>query len=482
MYGTTRNLVFVVLVAAVFAGCVVNPATGRRELSLVSESQEIQIGQENDKAIVAEMGLYPDEALQQYVAGVGTGMAALSERPDLPWTFRVVDDPVVNAFALPGGFIYITRGILAHFNSEAEMASVLGHEIGHVTARHSAQQVTKAQFAQLGLLGGAVLAPEAAQQYGGMAQQAMGVLFLKFSRDDERQADDLGLRYLVRDGYDPRPMPEVFKTLERVSDAAGGQRAPSWLATHPAPENRAGRIAEQIGGLGGDYASAVVRRDVYLQKIDGMTFGDDPRQGYFRDSLFVHPEMAFRIDFPAGWNLKNARQAVVGVSPANDAAVQLTLSQETTAQAALQAFLSSGSAQAAGSWSPGLRGLTSAGTGFTVATEQGAYRGLAAFVEHGGRVFRLLAYSTGDQFASYEPAVGRSIESFGSVTDRALLDVAPKRVEIVRAPSAMTADELARRFDATVAADELLRLNGMDPGERFAAGGSYKVVVGGVVP
>jgi predicted Zn-dependent protease len=469
------------LAAAVAAGgCVVNPATGQRELSLVSESQEIAIGQENDRAIVAEMGLYPDEELQQYVGAIGKEMAARSERPELPWTFRVVDDPVVNAFALPGGYIYITRGILAHFNNEAELASVLGHEIGHVTARHSAQQLTKAQLAQVGLIGGLILAPEAAQQYGGLAQQAMGVLFLKFSRDDERQADDLGLRYLVREGYDPRPMPEVFETLRRVGEAAGGERLPSWLSTHPQPENRAVRIAEQIQALGTDFSNAAVERDAYLDKLDALVYGEDPRHGYFRDSLFVHPEMAFRIEFPSGFKLSNMRQAVVGISPANDAAVQLSLSQQTTADAALRAFLAGESIEAAGSWRPEVRGLSSTGTAFAVATQEGSLRGLAGFVEHGGRVFELLAYTVGERFGSYDTELARAVSSFGTVTDRSLLDVEPRRVEIVRPQSAMSAEELARRFDASIPAAELLLLNGMDAGESFAAGRPYKVVVGGV--
>jgi predicted Zn-dependent protease len=477
-----RSVGFAIVVALTAGGCVVNPATGKRELSLVSESQEIAIGKQNDEAIVAEMGLYADEELQRYVSDIGQAMAAKSERPDLPWTFRVVDDPVVNAFALPGGFIYMTRGILAHFNNEAELASVLGHEIGHVTARHSAQQLTKAQLAQVGLLGGLILAPERAQQFGGLAQQAMQVLFLKFSRDDERQADDLGLRYLINDGYDPRPMPDVFETLRRVGEAAGGERLPGWLSTHPAPENRALRIAQQIDTLGVDVTGRSTDRDEYLRMIEGVTFGEDPRHGYFRGALFVHPEMAFRLEFPSGWKTSNMRQAVVAVSPNQDAAIQLTLSGAESADAALRAFLAGQSVQGAGSWRPEVRGLSSAGTAFAAATQQGSLRGLAAFVEHGGRVFELLGYSVGERFSAYDTEIARALSSFGSVTDRALLDVEPRRLEIVRVPSTMTAEELARRFDATVPPEQLLLLNGMDAGATFQAGRSYKVVRGGPRP
>src|SRR6059058_5783318 len=184
-------------------GCAVNPATGSRQLMLISESQEIAMGRDYDKQVAASIGLYPDSGLQRYMQQFGARLAGSSERPNLPWSFRVVDDPVVNAFALPGGYIYVTRGILAHLNSEAELAGVVGHEIGHVTARHSASQMSKQQLAQLGLAVGAIASPELGR-YAGLASQALGVLFLKYSRDNESQADDLGLRYLRRAAYDPR--------------------------------------------------------------------------------------------------------------------------------------------------------------------------------------------------------------------------------------------------------------------------------------
>src|SRR5256885_287468 len=195
----------------VFAGlgalaCAVNPATGSRQLMLISESQEIAMGRDYDREVTASIGLYPDSALQGWIQQFGARLAATSERPNLPWSFRVVDDPVVNAFALPGGFIYVTRGILAHLNSEAELAGVVGHEIGHVTARHSASQMTKQQLAQVGLAVGAIASPELGR-YTGLASQALGVLFLKYSRDNESQADELGLRYLRRGRYDPISWP-----------------------------------------------------------------------------------------------------------------------------------------------------------------------------------------------------------------------------------------------------------------------------------
>src|SRR5437773_7804908 len=294
-----------VLAASLVAGCATNPATGARQLMLVSESQEIAMGRDYDKQVVASIGLYPDSGLQRYIQQFGTRLAATSERPNLPWTFRVVDDPVVNAFALPGGFIYVTRGIFAHLNSEAELAGVVGHEIRHVTARHSVSQLSKQQLAQLGLAVGTIASPEF-ERFAGLASAGLGVLFLKYSRDAERQADDLGLRYMRRVNYDPREMPHVFELLTRVSQAQGGGRVPEWLATHPDPENRRGRIEQEIATLPQTFSGVAVNRDAYLRRLDGLVFGNNPREGYFKDNQFFHPDLRFRVTFPEGWTTSKA--------------------------------------------------------------------------------------------------------------------------------------------------------------------------------
>jgi predicted Zn-dependent protease len=232
----------------VAVACSINPATGKRELVLYSEADEIQIGRENDASLVESLGMYPDDGLQEYVQALGERLAENSERPHLPWTFRVVDDPVVNAFALPGGYIYITRGILAYLNTESELAGVVGHEIGHVTARHGVSQMSRAQLTNYGLVIGSAASEDVAR-WAGVAGQGMGLLFLKYSRDDEKQSDDLGLRYLLRAGYDPRPMADVYGTLKAVAESSGAGRIPSLLSTHPDPGNRRDRILSRIDEL-----------------------------------------------------------------------------------------------------------------------------------------------------------------------------------------------------------------------------------------
>jgi predicted Zn-dependent protease len=463
------------------AGCSVNPATGKRQLVLVSEAQEIELGRQNDQAILAQFGAYDDDALGTYVAELGRSMAASSERPRLDWTFRVLDDPLVNAFALPGGYIYITRGILAHFNNEAELASVLGHEIGHVTARHSVNQMSKAQLAQIGLLAGAVVAPETMQDFGNLAQTSLGLLFLKYGRDDERQADELGLRYIVKVGYDPHRMIDVFEMLGRV----GGDpedRAPTWASTHPHPEDREGRITRQIAALSRDFSGSKVDAAAYLGKIDGIVFGQDPRRGFFQDNLFLHPTMRFRIRFPEGWKLQNQQQAVVGASEGRDALIRLTLSEQQTAASALQTFFERSGAQRGRAWSPGMSGFTATGSGFAVDLQDGRLQGEVVCIEYGEQVYQVVGVAVESRWSSYRSAIQQALTSFDGVTDPRILNVQPARLEVVRPGDSMTLQAFAERYGSSVELETLAAINGLRSDAMLEAGRSYKVVRGGELP
>lgn len=479
-----RSLYLAAVMAALAPqqACSINPATGQRQLVLIGEQQEIQIGRENDTAIVAQLGLYPDDALQRYTAQVGQRLAATSERAQLSWTFHVVDDPVVNAFALPGGYIYVTRGILSHFNSEAEMAAVLGHEIGHVTARHSVNQMSKAQLAQLGLGLGAILAPGKMGQFGQLAEAGLGLLFLKYGRDDERQADDLGLRYTVSAGYDPRPMVEMFQTLARISSSEGGGRVPNWLSTHPHPEDREARIQQEITALNRDFAGARVNRESYLEAIDGIVFGEDPRQGYFDGNVFYHPQMTFRFEFPRGFKLVNQKQAVVGVSANQDAAIQITLARQSSADAALRAFSSQQGITRTGAWTRRIQGFPTAGSGFAATDGSNTYAGLVVYVEFQERVFELLGYTLQSRWGSYESQLVGSISSFDRVTDGRVLGVEPRRLKIVRPSESMSLESFAQRYDATVPVATLALINHLDAAGRVERGQATKIVQGGPTP
>jgi predicted Zn-dependent protease len=260
--------------ALLLGGCTLNPATGSHQLNFFGEESEIEMGREADAEIVASVGLYDDPLLQDYVHDLGMEIAASSERPNLPWSFKLLDDPSVNAFALPGGYVYVTRGLMTHLESEAELAATIGHEVGHVTARHGVNQMSKQILASVGL-GVASILDEDIADWAFAGHVGLGLLFLRHGRDDERQADDLGLRYAMRAGYDPRQMAELFGVLEAVSKVEGAGRLPTWLATHPDPGARRKRVEEQVAKMQiADASSARIERDSYLERLDGMVFGD----------------------------------------------------------------------------------------------------------------------------------------------------------------------------------------------------------------
>ena len=467
--------------AALALTCARNPATGQRELMLVSEAQEIAIGKENDPQIVAQMGLVPDSGLQRYVSGLGLALARTSERPNLPWTFRVLDDPIVNAFALPGGYIYVTRGILEHMSSEAELVAVLGHEVGHVTARHSAAQMSKAQLANVGLIAGVVIEPGFAR-YAQTASQGLGLLFLKFGRDDERQADELGLRYMRRSGHDPRQMPAVFTMLGRVSAANPEGRVPAWLSSHPDPEDRRGRMERAVAAIPAESLGRTVNRVGFLQQIDGLVYGPNPRQGFFRGSAFYHPDLQFRIEFPAAWITSNQRQFVAAMSPTKDAVVQLSIEEKAaTPEAAARTFFT----QQGLFGTPGaarVNGMPAQTGEFSVQTQNGTIMGFAAFVAYGGAVYRIMGYAPGARWGEHGITVVRAIDTFQRLTDAAMLRVQPQHVSVVTLPRAMTVAEFASAYPGPVTIAELARLNNVDEGSRFAAGERVKRVVGERLP
>ncbi len=459
------------------AGCATNPATGKSQLNFYSEAQEIAMGREADQQISAELGLVDDPALQSYVSGLGKRLAAKSERPNLPWSFKVVDDPVVNAFALPGGFIYVTRGILAHMSSEAELASVLGHEIGHVTAQHSVNQLSKQQVAMGGLLVGMIAVPELGRA-GDLAGSGLGLLFLKYGRDDERQADDLGLRYMVGSGFETREMPKMFRVLEAVGEIAGAGRIPSWLSTHPDPGLRRERATRLISERG--YPPGEVGAERLLRTTDGMLFGADPRQGYFEGRSFYHPELAFRLEYPEGWKAANERSKVPAVHPDKIALVELSLATESSAAAAASAFLGQEGLTPGRTSSLRVNGLVGVAAPFEVPREGGQpLDGRAVFVELDGKVFQLLGLAVGDRSAQVRDEVSGFLGSFARLTDRSKLDVRPQRIELVKLPRAMSFEEFLRRYPSEADARVLALINGVeDPSATQPVGKLLKRIEG----
>ena len=407
-------------------------------------------------------------------------MASRSERPELPWSFKLVDDPMVNAFALPGGFIFITRGIMASLNSEAELAGVIGHEIGHVTARHSASRMSSQQLQQIGLGVGSILSSNVASA-AEVLSVGLGLLNMRYSRGDESQSDELGVRYMTRAGYDPNALVGVFRTLALAG--GGGGSVPGWASTHPNPVNREEDIREIIAASGRDYSQYARRGDEYLRSLDGMTFGQDPREGFFEDDTFFHPDMAFALDFPRGWTTLNQKSQVGAITSDETALVVLTVENgETNAERALTTFLRQEDVRGNDSRRTSVNGLSGWEASFNADSEGGGLRGAVLFVEHGGAVFRLLGFATASRWRSHQSAVLASIESFRPVSDPDVLGVEPARIEIVRLPSRMTLRQFIDRYPSTVSDDQIAMINRRTLDESVVGGTLLKRVAGGRSP
>jgi predicted Zn-dependent protease len=374
----------------------------------------------------------------------------------------------------------VTRGLLDLMNNEAELASVVGHEIGHVTARHSVQQMSQQQLAQLALGVGAILSPTVAQ-LGGVASQGLGLLFLKYSRDDERQADDLGFRYALTQGYDVRYMDDVFRSLQRLGEESKQSPLPTWLATHPGEAERIQAIDAKLAKLDpGQLTNARVAAEQYLQRVNGLVYGANPRNGFFQGNTFYHPDLRFQISMPSGWQGQNLTQAVVAVSPQQDGIIQLTLAQGNSPEAAARAFLSQQGIQAGQASQQTVNGVPAVASTFQAQTDQGVIQGLAAFFTYNGTTFQVIGYAPAQRYGAYEAVFRQSLGSFGPVTDSRVLNVQANTITIVTLPQAMTLAEFAQRNPSTIPLAELAIVNQIEnPNTTLPAGTRVKQVSGG---
>jgi len=329
------------LAAALLTGCgsaVINPVTGQAERSVMSEPDEVAAGAKAHQQVLQEYGVVKDAKVQAYVSNLGQRLAKLSHRNQLQWHFTVLDSPEINAFALPGGYVYVTRGIMAYLQSEAELAGVMGHEIGHVTARHGAQRATRQQDAGLGVLAatvlGAVLESQGISGAGRLAsdvsQTAAAGYIASYGRDQELQADELGAQYLARSAFDPRNMTRVIGALKAQEQfatdqaRAAGRAAPTgsnWLASHPSNAQRLQQITQLADQYRGNYVDEGRAR--YLQVIQGLAFGDSAAQGLTRGQQFYHAALGIAITAPPGWKIQNEPSQLTLVNAAGNAALRV---------------------------------------------------------------------------------------------------------------------------------------------------------------
>jgi predicted Zn-dependent protease len=473
-------LIALVVRLGALVACATNPVTGEREFVLISESQEIAMGRDADAQIQAEMGIYDDPELQRYVSDIGLRLASLSERPGLPWTFTVVDQPAVNAFALPGGFIYLTRGILPFLDDEAELAGVLGHEIGHVTARHSVSQYSRSVGGQL-LLGAAGAFVPATRPFSGLSQQALGLAFLRYGREDELQSDSLGARYAATGGWDPAGVPGMLGTLGRLSEASGDRKGvPNFLSTHPEPLARVGEVTPQVEQLRAGRTGLVTGRDALLRRVDGLIYGDNPAQGVTRGSTFLHPPLRFRIDFPDVWPVANSARQVVSQAPAGDA-VMLLQQVEAPQGTSVRDVAITGMRNAGFQAGEGER-TTIDGLDAYVGAYRGQIEGLgdtairAAHILHNGAYYLVAGLVAPENFQRLDSTFLQSIRSFRRLSDAEAAEIRPQRIDLYVVRSGDTWASIAERSGGHVSAATLAVMNHASPDSRPAVGARIKIV------
>lgn len=472
------SFILIAFISLFIESCAINPVTGKKQLNFMSESQEMAIGKESDPEVIAQFGLYPNDAMQAFIKEKGTLMVKKSHRPDLPFVFRVLDSPVINAFAMPGGYVYFTRGIMAHFNNEAQFAGVLGHEIGHITARHSAQQYTKQMISQIALMGGMMFS-EKFRNMSEQAMQGMQLLFLKFSRDDETESDMLGVKYSSAIGYDANEMADFFKTLERSSQK-DGERIPEFYSTHPDPGNRYNSVKK----LAGEYQQAnnltnlLINRNQYLQMIDGIVYGENPLQGYLDKTnyVFYHPEMKLEYPIPKDWQYQNSPQAVQAAPKDGNAAIILTMSQQKTFQEAsaeiLKAYNLKLSSSATQSKINGLDAYTflaeevPASTSNTQTQTQATddvLMVLTTLYDYNNNIYILHGMTSKKEYNAFKSYFNYSMNGFKPLTDPKRINVLPERIKIVTVNTDATFKSImAANNIASDRYEEVAILNGME--------------------
>jgi predicted Zn-dependent protease len=482
------------LVTLLLTGCVVSrdPITGDKSSYGYSWADEVRMGAEGDGQIISQYGAYDDERLGAYVDSLGQALVALShlqrEGAEAEWVatqfyFRVLDTPVVNAFALPGGYIYVTRGLLAHVENEAQLAVVIGHEIGHVTARHMSKRAKNQILSQVALMAGAVggqllIGGNTAEQvlnYGGIGTQ---LLLLSYGRDDESQSDQLGVEYAALAGYEASEGAGFFNTLKRLSDQSG-QEIPSFLQTHPDPGQRGKKIIEEAALWRNEAGARRVGRSWYLQEIDDMIYASNPRQGFNHEGRFVHPDLAFQFDIPGEFRLTNQPSQVVMISEDGQAAARLMIDTEhASAEAAAEDMAVQKGIVVLDRGSATYHGVPSHFILAEILVENAeAIRFRMHFMNYGGNVYSFLGFTEKSDFVAYDKVFAPMINSFRPLLDKTLLEIEPRRIRIEQSQIAESFQVLIDgETSSDITANTLAILNQINLGDAVARGYHYKLV------
>ncbi len=454
----------------------------------MSEAEEDRIGKEEHPKVLQEFGgAYPDASIQKYVTSLGGLLKATTPQVNKPYTFTVLDSDVVNAFALPGGYVYVSRGLMALANDEAELAGVVGHEIGHVVARHTAQRYSQSVIAGIGaaILG----AITKSQTLGQVAQLGAAAYVQGFSRDQELEADQLGIQYMTLSGFEPSAMSTFLGSLEGENQLAlkkagkeGTDPEASLFSSHP---RTADRVAAAARTAASNAKGPIARdREIYLKKIDGMIYGDSPSQGFVDGPHFKHPELKISFDAPPGFRLQNGQAALIGRQKGGSAAFQFDGDRLVGGQRSMASYLTS-------TWAPKLglgnvesftvNGMEAATGNARVRTDNGQQElRFVAIRFDADQVYRFMMIGAPEIPSALEMQFREMVHSFRRLSEREAAILRPRRLRVVTVAKGDTPEKLAQRM----AVDEFpletfLALNGLKSGVKLEPGSKMKIVVNG---
>ena len=442
------------------------------------------MGAEYDPQVVATFGDYRNDQLLSFLQLKTDEMGLISHRPNLKYHVKILDSPVVNAFAVPGGYIYLTRGILAQFNNEAELIGVIGHEMGHITARHSVSRQSKQTVGQLLLMGG-MIASEKFASYAQYAMQGMQLLFLKFSRDDEREADALGVAYSSKIGYDARMMAEFFQVLEKMSMPAEQGGVPTFLSTHPNPIDRYNSVRIQAEAWQDSLklADYKINSDNYLQMIDGIVYGDDPRQGYVEGNVFYHPELRFKFSYPAGWKFENL-PSQINMAPVDGKALMIfSLVNASSLEEASSSTLEQLGLKAEETSTITVNGMPTVSTLCKQViqdqntSQQQTNIVLSYFINYGGKYYVFHGVTNEMDLPTYSGSFKETMGNFSQLSDLAKINVKPDKIFIKKVQRSGTlADALKYYGMPQDKMKELALLNNFELTSQVQAGKLIKII------
>ena len=487
----TRLIPLLITAICVFAaGCGSNPATGGKNVVLGSWEGEKKTTQKNHQEIVKALGLYDDQATQEYVQIVGARMALASDLPNEEFKFFVIDDEAINAFTTGCCNVYVNRGLLVNLNSEAELAGVLGHEIGHVTARHPARRQTRGMAASLGAMAAAILTGSNA--IGQLANIGAAAWMSGYGRENEMEADRLGLKYMVKAGYNPESIGKVFNVFqagekfERQRAAAEGREPRLYhgvFSSHPSPDERAVQAAKGAANIKDAPPNGwIERHDEYLTTINGIAYGSSKAQGIVRDNRFYHADMGITVAFPRGWTIDNMRDRLIAFTPKKDAMMQIMIDAKPEKQAPREFLLSKLKGQSVFKGEP----LTADGNeGYTVVTRSGSpidnglgpvrwvvmYRGQSAFIFAGA------SRSALDGVPEVDGLIKSTALTLRGLKPSEFPLAEPYRIKVVKATKQTQLSDYAQDMPEDKFKKETLELiNAMYPNKEPTSGQLFKIV------